>query len=239
MRRPGIFALLLSGLIATQQASAMTFTIVRTADGSHGVSASGEIVAGDARRMRAAMAFAHEDASGSRRLFLDSPGGSVAEALEMVPILNRMKVTTVVGSGAVCASSCSAVVFISGFRRVVQRGGLLGFHTCHARSSRVPLPGCNDAIADNAMAHGVSWGTALLFQRAASPAGMVWLGKAEAECWGLADSGLQDSLRTGSSTPLRRTPDCLRIAAVPAAHTARSSATARHEYLPPRSGHDP
>jgi membrane-bound ClpP family serine protease len=196
-RRLSAWMLAASAMLGTGQVPAMTFTIVRAVDGTHGVSARGEIVPGDARRLKLALAMADEDALGSRHLLLDSPGGSVSESLAMIPVMDRMKVTTEVLSGAVCASSCSAIVFVSGFRRFMQHGGLLGFHTCFRRASGLPLPLCNDAIADNAEAHGVSWGTVIVFQRAAGPSGMAWVGKEEAECWGLADPRQRAGLPPG------------------------------------------
>jgi hypothetical protein len=186
--------LVLTTLFGAGHAFAMTFSIGPTIDGLRGVNASGEIIPGDARRLLAALAMADEDASGSRRLYLDSPGGSVSEALGMAQVLDRMKVTTVVRTGAACASACAEVVFISGSRNVLEYGALLGFHTCYTRASRGPLPECNTAIADNAAAHGVDWGTAIVFLRAAGPSEMVWVGKALAECWGLADPRLQARL---------------------------------------------
>jgi hypothetical protein len=183
-----------SASLVAGNAPAMTFTLGPTIDGHRGVNANGEIIPGDAERLEAALAGADMDASGSRRLYLNSPGGSVAEALRMVQVMDRFKVTTVVRTGAACASSCAEIVFISGYRNVLEYGALLGFHTCHVQATRSPLPACNKAIADNAVAHGVDWGAAMLFLRAAGPTEMIWIGKVLAECWGLADSRRQASL---------------------------------------------
>jgi hypothetical protein len=215
-------ALLLTALLGSRHASAMTFTIGPTIDGLHGVNANGEIVPGDARRLLAALAVADADASGSRRLYLNSPGGSVNEALEMARVLDRMKVTTVVRTGAACASACAEVLFISGSRNVLEYGALLGFHTCYIPVSRGPLPECNKAIADNAAAHGVDWGTAIVFLRAAGPSEMVWVGKALAECWGLADPRLQ-AARLASDRPY--IPPC--VAILTSRTTAGAESTSR------------
>jgi hypothetical protein len=199
--------LLLATLLAAGNASAMTFTVVPAIDGLRGVHATGEIVPGDAQRLSTALVMADEDASGSRRLYLNSPGGSVSEALKMVQVLDRIRVITVVRSGEACASSCAGIVFISGYRNVLEYGALLGFHACHVRATQSVLPGCNNAIADNAVAHGVDWGTAMLFLRSAGPSDMVWIGKTLAECWGLADSRLQAGLPAG----LPHVPPCVRM----------------------------
>jgi hypothetical protein len=108
---------------------------------------SGEIVAGDADRLRAALAAtdpAGADGLPGRwqgnhgfRLCLDSPGGAFPEAIAIARLLHETAFGTAVAAGARCESAC-ALAFMGGSRpgeegitppdRVLHPQGRLGFH---------------------------------------------------------------------------------------------------------------
>jgi hypothetical protein len=107
------------------------------------VHASGPIEAGDAAQFAALSKF--------NTLELDSPGGSVGEALRMVANMDaRGGVRAVVKPGSSCASACAMALFVSGKTRVVYMGGRLGIDSC-AMSDGTPAPECNEAMAANAV----------------------------------------------------------------------------------------
>jgi hypothetical protein len=139
------------------------------------VHASGPIEAGDAAKFAALPKF--------NTLELDSPGGLVDEALAIAKNMDaRGGIRTVVKPGAECASACATALFVSGATRIVYMGGRLGMHSCAAGG--VPVPECNTKVAENALAHGVPWGTVKVFSDAVKPSSVLWFNGEDAECWG-------------------------------------------------------
>jgi hypothetical protein len=62
---------------------------------------------------------------------LDSPGGSVDDALAMGRLIHERGLATKVASGSLCASSCP-VVFASGAERIAGRDAAIGVHQIYA-----------------------------------------------------------------------------------------------------------
>jgi len=83
--------------------------------------ASGRIEAGSAERLATALGEARVD-----ELWLDSPGGDLAEALQMGRMLRRAGLVTRVPAGAACVGAC-AEAFLGGVARIVDQAGLIGF----------------------------------------------------------------------------------------------------------------
>jgi hypothetical protein len=164
-------------------AQAMEFTIQTLPDGFQFVFANGAIVPGDASKLRAALRSVTRDKWGTKQLALFSGGGDVDEALAMVKIMDREKVSTVVAPNMYCASACSQVVFISGFYRMVQDGGKIGLHTCSVAGKR-DQP-CNAQIGENAFAHGVAHGAVMAPMIGVSSDNLAWYSATDADCWGL------------------------------------------------------
>lgn len=116
-------------------------------------------------------------------LLLDSPGGSVGEAMRISALLDARPVHTVVPDGAKCASACASVIFIAGKDRTVEDGGLLGQHSCSLNG--VPDKACNDALSQHAVEHGVSYGSVEAFVTYVPPENVLWFSREDAEGWGL------------------------------------------------------
>ncbi len=125
-RRPGLCSpaaacavILLGGLsVATMSGAARAATIAPSSDKTYNcvVALSGVIEKGDAARLEAALervppANPYGDMV-ARRICLDSPGGSFAEAIRMANVVYS-KFGTAVPRGATCESACS-VVFLAG-----------------------------------------------------------------------------------------------------------------------------
>ena len=138
---------------------AMDFSSKQLSDGDQFVLAKGEIVAGDAERLRVALRSLGRNRYGNKEVALESGGGLVAEALKMVSLMDQEKVSTFVLSGAACASACAQIVFLAGVHRIVADGGELGMHTCAAGGERSDL--CNEKIAQNALEHGTDHGSVM------------------------------------------------------------------------------
>lgn len=145
---------------------------------------SGEIENGDADQLAEEIDQADMWAHGTRVLLLDSPGGSVAEALRISEVLDRAPIHTVVPNGARCASACASIVFVAGRYRTVEPFGRIGQHSC----SRAGLPDqqCNERIAGHAVEHGVSHGSIAAFVTYASPSEMIWFSREDVNGWGLS-----------------------------------------------------
>jgi hypothetical protein len=151
--------------------------------------AQGLIERGDAERFIAALPNATKDKDGNVVLFLESPGGSVIAALQMVAVMDDVGVTTVVGKDSYCASACAAVLWVSGKHRDVLDGGKLGFHSCYQTNGEAIVNPkddiCNDAIGQNAFLHGVDYGDVVMWASSYGPDDMAWMGR-EIACYELA-----------------------------------------------------
>jgi hypothetical protein len=165
-------------------ASAMDFSILPMPDGLRLVVAKGDIVAGDSERFRVALQSANRDPFGNKNVALNSGGGLVSEALAIVALMDQEKVTTIVPPGAVCASACAQIVFLSGVHRVVLEGGRLGMHSCSTSEKRVRSALCNERIAENALGHGTAYGSVMAFMQYTGPSEMMWFDSRDADCWG-------------------------------------------------------
>jgi hypothetical protein len=171
-----------SFVIVRQTAAAMDFSIKQLSDGDQFVLAKGEIVAGDAERLRVALRSLGRNRYGDKEIALESGGGLVAEAFKMIALMDQEKVSTFVLSGAVCASACAQIVFLAGVHRIVADGGKLGMHTCAAGGDRSEL--CNEKIAQNALEHGTDYGSVMTFMKYTGPDQMIWFNSREADCYG-------------------------------------------------------
>jgi len=93
----------------------------------------GQLVAGDAQRMRAAVS--KLPAGTTVAVILDSPGGNLGEGLMLGAYFHQAKIATIVkGGGGICYSAC-ALAFLGGRdsrtgepMRMKMSGGKLGFH---------------------------------------------------------------------------------------------------------------
>jgi hypothetical protein len=180
--RLGIGAAVLVATIAS--ASAMDFTVRGTT-----VHASGEIVAGDARKFAALPPFTI--------LELEGPGGLVTETAAIADNIDlRGGIRTVVRPGASCASACAAVLFVAGATRVVYPTGRLGIHSC-ANGLGIQLPECNHRMAERALAHGVPWGVIGGFADSTPSTSVLWFSGEDAECWGFMKWSAQDESNAG------------------------------------------
>jgi hypothetical protein len=184
----------LFGLVSTLQAEELRVVNWR---GQQALRLTGVIEEGTANRFAAVISGILPSKDGARILLLDSPGGSVREALAMSDVMDKVEVHTVIPDGARCASACASIVFIAGRFRTVEAFGLLGQHSCSRNG--LPDQGCNDELAKNAVAHGISYGSVAAFVTYTPPEDIQWLSRQDADGWGLtrypgeSESGFQKS----------------------------------------------
>jgi len=85
-----------------------------------------------------------------RTVALDSPGGSVADALEMGRLIRARGLTTSVAAGSLCASSCP-LVFAGGQQRLATPASALAVHQIFAATPSDSTLAARLAAAGNAM----------------------------------------------------------------------------------------
>lgn len=147
------------------------------------VKLTGPIDRGTERKLAAHLTQVEALPYGLPVLLLDSPGGSVGEALRISSLLDRRPVHTVVPDGARCVSACASIVFIAGKARTVEDRGSLGQHSCSRGG--VPDEACNEAVSRHAVKHGVSHGSIAAFVTYVAPESILWFSREDAEGWGL------------------------------------------------------
>lgn len=149
------------------------------------VSATGPVEAGDANRLANALSVVELLPHGAKVILLDSPGGSVAEALEISKLVDELEtpIHMVVPDGARCASACASVLLISGDYRTVEPTGLVGQHSCSRDG--IPDEACNELLAQHAVEHGVSHGAVKAFVTYVAPDDILWFDRESLDCWGI------------------------------------------------------
>ena len=145
---------------------------------------SGEIKTGLAKKLKEQIGEADVWSHEARILLLDSPGGSVDEALSISNIFDEFSVHTVVPNGASCASACASIVFVAGKFRTVEVFGRLGQHSC-ARNGVIDQH-CNEEISEHAVQHGVSRGSIAAFVTFTPPSEIIWFSREDVDGWGLS-----------------------------------------------------
>ncbi|WOI57070.1 hypothetical protein [Palleronia sp. LCG004] len=86
----------------------------------------GQIAAGDGARMTETLGNRFADGA-PRQVYLHSPGGSVADALELGRFLRDEDATTRIAEGDVCLSACPYML-VGGSERLVDDAGSVGVH---------------------------------------------------------------------------------------------------------------
>jgi len=146
---------------------------------------SGTIEQGDVERLEKAIPHADRDRYGNIPIYLDSLGGSVGVAFAMVELMDREEFSALVGSGSRCASACASVLYLSARYHLIIGTGLIGLHGCYsvndASGALENSSFCNEAISQNAVRHGTSYGMLHGWQTDTAPDQIVWIGR-EAAC---------------------------------------------------------
>lgn len=87
----------------------------------------GEIAPGDAARVADLLREALADGAGPSTVYLHSPGGSVADALQLGRTLRDTGLSTAIAAGEVCLSACPYLL-AAGIERRVDETGQVGVH---------------------------------------------------------------------------------------------------------------
>jgi hypothetical protein len=177
-----VLAILAALFSVTLPAEAETLT-VDTWRGREVLRLTGLIEEGTAERFAGVVGKIDPFPHGVPVLLLDSPGGSVGEALAVSGVLDLHPFHTVVPNGAKCASACASILFVAGTYRTVEPFGLLGQHSCSRNGTSDEL--CNEILAQHAVRHGVSHGSIAAFVTHVPPEKILWFSREDADGWGL------------------------------------------------------
>jgi hypothetical protein len=102
-----IFALVfVAAAAACRSASAADLTTTLSRENKTIVVLNGELVEGDANRLRDIIKASTKSARPVSAMRLNSSGGSLIEGVRLAAIIQGAKLTTVIASGATCASAC-------------------------------------------------------------------------------------------------------------------------------------
>lgn len=159
--------------------------------GGSAVLIDGEIEVGDFERFVRLLPTADKRSHDARYVLLNSPGGSVGEALKISKHLDTNSVHMIVADGGMCASACASILFIAGKYKTVEVNGLLGQHSCSIGGE--PAPECNELLSQHAIANGVSYGSISAFVTFVPPEEILWFSREDADCYGLTVYPLQYS----------------------------------------------
>lgn len=118
----------------------MTFDLV----GGNRLLASGTITPGTATAFAAAI---ERHGEYIKTVVLNSPGGSVGDALAMGRLIRERKLATAVEAGKYCASSCP-LVFFGGVERRAGDKAAIGVHQVFAAKSADAAPVSRDGMSD-------------------------------------------------------------------------------------------
>ena len=167
-------------------AHAMEFRIFHQPDLKEDVIiGEGPIVKGNSEKFRSFVKHGSRDKFGNIVFVLNSPGGDVDEAFQIVAIMDNVKVTTIIPDNAICASACASILYISGDRHVVLGSGIIGFHTCYATDIGGKLVSahdelCNERIGTNSFLHGTDYALVDMFTHDYGPNKMRYINAKDA-----------------------------------------------------------
>jgi Sel1 repeat len=91
------------------------------------VKPNGEIADGDADALEALIKSLNDGGRLFSGVRLNSPGGSLLEAVKLAELIRRAKISTIVAIGSKCASACF-VAFAAGTEKFVSYSGFVGVH---------------------------------------------------------------------------------------------------------------
>jgi hypothetical protein len=172
--------------LATSSNSAEIKNMAKPEDEIAMIVVDGEIVAGDDKKFKA-LAAIYDKAY----VILMSPGGALEPALEIGKAVKLRDYRTLVGQTP-CMSAC-AIIWLAGGKRIIDTGGLVGFHAAYVDDNGTPVTSSTaNAIVGAYIANlGLSEQVAE-YVTAARPDEMRWLTFSDAEALGLQVDFIRD-----------------------------------------------
>jgi membrane-bound ClpP family serine protease len=110
---------------------------------------------------------------------LDSPGGSIAAAIEIGKIMNRQGFKTAVPDFERCLSAC-ALIWLAGKERLVGGSASIGFHSTRPTLTSFETSYRGNAAVEGYLAYALNRPELTAYVTKASPRSMTWLTIADA-----------------------------------------------------------
>jgi hypothetical protein len=121
------FTLSLLGALVVNVTAAAELTVVDLQDDTTIVALNGDIANGNAGAVEALIKAANDGGRLISAIRLDSPGGSLTEAIQLADLIRRAKLPTIVAAGSHCASACF-IVFAAGIEKFASYDAAIGVH---------------------------------------------------------------------------------------------------------------
>ncbi|KIU45490.1 hypothetical protein QU42_12915 [Bradyrhizobium sp. UASWS1016] len=118
---------LLGAALVGTAAAAAELSIVTLKDDVTILTLGGDVAAGDTEAAEALIKTANDGDRLISAVRLDSPGGSLAEAVKLAGLIRRAKLPTMVAAGSRCASACF-IVFAAGNEKFASYDAAIGVH---------------------------------------------------------------------------------------------------------------
>jgi hypothetical protein len=118
---------LLGAATVVTSAVAAELTSVTLKDDVTVIALSGDVVQGDTDAAEALIKAANDSGRLISVVRLDSPGGSLAEAVKFADLVRRAKLPTLVAAGSRCTSACF-IVFAAGVEKFASYDAAIGVH---------------------------------------------------------------------------------------------------------------
>ncbi|MBR0871342.1 hypothetical protein JQ633_13320 [Bradyrhizobium tropiciagri] len=118
---------LLAASVVSTAATAAELSSVTMADDVTIIALGGDVAEGDTEAAEALIKTANDADRLISAVRLDSPGGSLAEAVKLAALIRRAKLPTIVAAGSRCASACF-IVFAAGNEKFASYEAAIGVH---------------------------------------------------------------------------------------------------------------
>lgn len=118
---------LLGAALVGSAAVAAELSIVTLKDDIIILALGGDVAAGDTEAAEALIKTVNDGDRLISAVRLDSPGGSLAEAVKLAGLIRRAKLPTIVAAGSHCASACF-IVFAAGNEKFASYEAAIGVH---------------------------------------------------------------------------------------------------------------
>jgi hypothetical protein len=165
----------LGAIAASATGTAAELASVASKDEATIIALNGDVAEGDADAVEALIRSANQNGRLVAALRLDSPGGSLNEAVKLADLIRRAKLPTMVAAGSRCASACF-IVFAAGIEKFANYEAAIGVHGVSDKAGHetAQTEAATLAMARLASAYGVP--PRIIGQMVVTPAqDMAWL----------------------------------------------------------------
>lgn len=168
-------AALVAAVMTVGTASAADVRISVSKEGKAVIALQGDIVAGDADQVRAAIRAANDAGRAVSGIRLTSPGGNLLEGVKLAEAIRFAKIASVVPNGSTCASACF-LAFAAGAEKFVSYSANVGVHGASDQNGRETVQAGAATVQMARVAKELGTPSSVIGQMVVTPpTQMVWL----------------------------------------------------------------